>query len=447
MKSATYFVSGTHCRSCELLIEKTISSQPGVKSVVVSLNQDTVTITAKKPPSTSKLNTLFSGSSYHFSVSPLAVRNSLVTSPNIFISFFIAIVLIGSLYSLHRTSLFSFSVNTDSLYPAFFVFGLLAGLSTCATLVGGIILSLTRQWQSLYTTSDSLVTRLQPVIFFNFGRIAFFTFFGAVLGYFGSFFRLSLSTGAVITILVSIFMFFLGVQMTNPLWLRQFNFSLPKFITSRITNEKLFSSRHLTFLMGGLTFFLPCGFTLTAQSLALASSSPVSGGLTLLFFALGTTVPLGIIGLTGAASHQKPMFSAYFSQVAGVLIVIFSLYNFYSQSIVLGIVPAFSRSSTAVQGQSSQITKGVQVIKMTATASGYTPNYFKINAGQKIRWEIFDQGSSGCTNAIIARSFFSEPINLVPGTVSIREFVAPSTPGKYRFSCWMGMISGTIEVI
>lgn len=84
---------------------------------------------------------------------------------------------------------------------------------------------------------------------------------------------------------------------------------------------------------------------------------------------------------------------------------------------------------------------------MTASASGYSPNYFKVKSGQQIRWEITDTGTSGCTNAIIARSLFQGQIDLVPGTTSIKEFTAPTTPGTYRFSCWMGMISGTIEIV
>ena len=90
---------------------------------------------------------------------------------------------------------------------------------------------------------------------------------------------------------------------------------------------------------------------------------------------------------------------------------------------------------------------GKQVIKMDASSSGYSPDYFKVKAGIPVRWEITDRGTSGCTNAIISRTLFDGPINLVPGTTSVKEFTPPTTPGTYRFSCWMGMINGTIEVV
>ena len=92
------------------------------------------------------------------------------------------------------------------------------------------------------------------------------------------------------------------------------------------------------------------------------------------------------------------------------------------------------------------IVNGKQILKMEASSSGYSPNYFKVKAGILVRWEIKDIGTSGCTNAVISRSLFDGPINLTPGQTSIKEFT-PIKPGKYKFSCWMGMVSGLIEVV
>lgn len=35
---------------------------------------------------------------------------------------------------------------------------------------------------------------------------------------------------------------------------------------------------------------------------------------------------------------------------------------------------------------------------------------------------------------------------ICPGKTTIKEFV-PKTPGIYKFSCWMGMVTGTIEAV
>jgi len=37
-------------------------------------------------------------------------------------------------------------------------------------------------------------------------------------------------------------------------------------------------------------------------------------------------------------------------------------------------------------------------------------------------------------------------IPLSPGKISVKEFT-PQKVGRYKFSCWMGMVSGTIKVI
>ena len=69
-----------------------------------------------------------------------------------------------------------------------------------------------------------------------------------------------------------------------------------------------------------------------------------------------------------------------------------------------------------------------------------------MKVGVPVRWEITDTGTSGCTNAVVSKSLFDGPINLTPGQVSVKEFT-PEKAGKYKFSCWMGMISGVIEVV
>ncbi|MBM6691390.1 hypothetical protein H9X75_10165, partial [Fusobacterium mortiferum] len=42
------------------------------------------------------------------------------------------------------------NINSKSSILTFFGFGLLAGLSSCAALVGGIVLSMSKQWLLMY---------------------------------------------------------------------------------------------------------------------------------------------------------------------------------------------------------------------------------------------------------------------------------------------------------
>jgi len=140
--------------------------------------------------------------------------------------------------------------------------------------------------------------------------------------------------------------------------------------------------------------------------------------------------------------------------VAGVLVLFFALFNINAQLNVLGFsslsdikLNSGNQLSTANSTEGlPPIVNGKQILKMSASSSGYSPNYLKVKAGVPVRWEITDKGTSGCTSAIISRGLFSGEIALTSGQTSIKEFT-PEKPGKYKFSCWMGMVSGTIEVI
>ena len=89
---------------------------------------------------------------------------------------------------------------------------------------------------------------------------------------------------------------------------------------------------------------------------------------------------------------------------------------------------------------------GKQVIKMEASASAYSPNSFTVRAGVPVRWEITDTGTTGCTNAVISKDLFAGQVALTHGKTSVKEFT-PEKAGRYRFSCWMGMVTGEIIVV
>jgi uncharacterized protein len=326
--------------------------------------------------------------------------------PKFFISLLISIFLVLVYFLFQR--FFSFSVNASSSFVAFYIFGLLAGLSTCSPVTGSLFLS--------------FLPRRKSALLFILSRLIAFAIFGYFLGVLGNYFRFSIQNIGVISLLVSLVTLVLALNFL-------------KIISFK--NFKIKSASPV--IAGIITFFLPCGFTLTIQSLALASATPFNSSLIMLIFCLGTVSPLLLIFFSSKNITNNQRFSAYFNQIIGILLLVFSLYSLNSTLSLLNL-PSVSFAKNNSQELSGNI------LKMTASSSGYSPNYFRVKAGQKIRWEITDMGTSGCTNAIIARSLFQGPINLVPGTTSVKKFTAPTTPGTYRFSCWMGMISGVIEV-
>lgn len=454
MKEQVYKVAGMHCASCEILIEKKLLDLPGVKSVDASTSRGEVVVEYEgEELNLNKLNEMFKADNYSFSNSASLKQNvqktQTKTSPTL-IAINVAIFIIIAFLILDKLGIANFlSLNSTSSLLAFFGFGVLAGLSSCAALVGGIVLSMSKQWQGLYSENASTSKKLQPHIMFNFGRVISYVVLGGVLGAIGSRLQISTQFTAWLIVVISFLMLALGFQMLGVKAFRKFQIATPKAATRYIANENNFQGKYMPFVMGALTFFLPCGFTITAQGLALLSGNVVQGALIMGAFALGTIPTLLFIGLSSVKFYSKPNSALVFSKVAGFLVLFFALFNISNQMSVLGFTGInTSQNQTAVSSQEGlpPIVNGEQVIKMTASGNGDSPNYFKVKAGIPVRWEITAGNSLGCNNGLIANGLFDGQIYLNPGQVTVKEFT-PQAPGIYQFSCSMGMIRGRMEVI
>jgi sulfite exporter TauE/SafE/copper chaperone CopZ len=452
-KEQVYFVEGMHCASCEILIEKKLLELPQIKSADANLGRGEVIIRFEDAaPPNETLNKIFKKEGYVFSDKR---ENTPDEKSSIWASLSIAAVFIAGFLVLRNSGISELvNVGSKSSLPTFFIFGLIAGVSSCAALVGGLVLSMSKQWLDIYSHKNSTWQKLNPHLMFNAGRLVSYGIFGAILGLVGSQIKISLGFTSLLIMAISLIMIVLALQMLGVGVFKKFQLSVPKFISRYIADEKNFKGRYMPSALGALTFFLPCGFTITAQGLALLSGNALHGALIMFFFALGTVPSLLLIGLSSVKFSSRPHLAARFSMVAGFLILFFALFNINSQLNLLGwssFNDLFRASSQTATTQNEEpglppIINGVQVIKMDATSRGYSPNYFKVRVGIPVRWEITDKGTSGCTNAVISKGLFPDQIPLANGQISIKEFT-PEKTGKFRFSCWMGMISGAIEVI
>ncbi len=338
-----YSVKGMHCAACEVLIEKKLLEIPGVKAVDASTANGKAVIEYEGgKPSISTLNTIFRKDNYTFSENKFIgeeVSGKSDSANTTFLGFAITAVIIMIFLLLDKLGISGlFNISSKSSLISFFGFGILAGLSSCAALVGGMVLSLSKQWNELYSPEDSSVRKLQPHILFNAGRILSYAVFGGILGLIGSRLALSFTVTAWLVVVISLLMVGLGLQMLGVRTFRRFQLGLPKFITRSIADEKKFRGKYMPFVMGVLTFFLPCGFTITAQTIALLSASAIQGAVIMGFFALGTAPMLLVIGVSSVKFFSKPHLALVFSKVAGFLVLFFALWNIYSQMNVLGLI-------------------------------------------------------------------------------------------------------------
>jgi uncharacterized protein len=198
-----------------------------------------------------------------------------------------SVVLIAVYFIANGLGLFNMAFGSNSnlaSLPVVLLLGLTAGLSTCMALVGGLVLGVSARYSEKHPNATP-TQKFKPHYIFNLGRIIFFLILGGLIGFFGSFIQMGPSTIGYLTIAVGIVMLILGVQ-TLAIFpkLDKLNITLPKSLYKLvgIESHKTYEySNKNSFLLGGLTFFLPCGFTQAMQLYAISSGSALTGALTM----------------------------------------------------------------------------------------------------------------------------------------------------------------------
>ena len=443
-----YSIQGMHCSACEILIRQDIENIEGIKKADVSLGAAQVVIHAKSKkdiPSANSLNKIFNEAGYTF-YEGLAKDKPLKRN-DIHKVLVLAALFIIIFYFFEKSNFLGrYSINAGSSLFAFFLFGMAAGLSSCAALVGGLLLSVSKKWNDIYS-NDSRKSIL-PFLYFNGSRIITFALLGGLLGFFGSFFKISITATAVVAILISLLMVVLGLQMLGIEWFRKISFNfVPR--NPYLNRNKEFQGKYVPILVGASTFLIPCGFTIIAQTNALNSGSFYLGFMQLLAFSLGTLPVLGLISFSSVKFYSNPVFAKRFSIFSGILIVFFALYTLNAQLNVLGIKSLSDiRFSDAAESEPiyKQGGKDYQVMNMEAKGFEYSPRVITIKSGVRTVWNIYEEKTLGCAKAVYARGLYKDVIYLKPGLNSV-EFTAPKK-GTYKISCSMGMVNPvTVKVI
>ncbi len=447
ISNCTYFVSGMHCGSCEVLLQKKISKLNGVRDVKASLQDGSVRITYHKghKPQIAELNDEFAELGYSFSKNEITPAQTQST----WAQALVFMVLFGILYIIvEDTKLFGrFTLDESSSLPAFFGLGVIASLSSCAALVGGVLLAMSRQWNQLYGGVDE-GKRLTPFVLFNVGRLISFAILGGLLGVIGSFFQISLQFTAVLIIAVSVVMGIVGLQMVGVSWAKRFRLGFPRFISRYASDERNFKGKYMPFVSGVLTFFLPCGFTLMAQSIALTSGNFLTSSVMMSAFAIGTLPVLAGISFSSFKFQKSSSFGGTFNLIAGLFILLFGFYNINAQFNVLGL-PSVSDifAGTSSVSPTSGTTLGVtmkgegenqyQELTMMAKEFEYFPKTITLKAGVPTKLTVLSNNVVGCAQAMWLGGLYDEVIFLNKPR-SEAEFIPEK--GTYKISCTMGMV-------
>lgn len=451
MNTKMILIKGMHCRSCEILIEDELMKLHGVKKAIVSEKRGVAEIYYKGFLEEEKIEKAVCSAGYTIGVNeqkPLLSKHM-----QDYVDLGIAFLILVLLYLIGDTlGLFNLSLKGGGNYgslPIVLLVGLTAGVSTCMALVGGLVLAASARFVEKHPQA-TLLQKFKPHLFFNAGRIISFFVLGGVIGYAGSFFQLSTTTLGLLTISVGAVMVLMGLQLTEIFpRLNGLQFTLPKGISRALgikeQSEKEYSHKN-AFIMGASTFFLPCGFTQAMQLFAISSGSPITGALTMGIFALGTAP--GLLGIGGLTSMVKGAFTKPFFKFAGLVVIFMAIFNISNGLNLSGIdVSAFINpkiTTSTLNDPNVTMENGVQIVKMTQTSSGYSPNSFTIKKDIPVKWIVTSEDAFTCAASIVSSKLGIRK-NLEAGE-NIIEFT-PTEAGQVRFTCSMGMYSGVFNIV
>ena len=444
-----------HCVSCEMLVTNDLRQIDEIRTHKVCHKRGFVELSFNDDGELEKVREIVEKHGYSFlgdgadKVPPAKlnpqdkVKNSVSDYIEIAFIFMFFIAIAKSLESINIYQYFP-EIGSNLSVAVAFLLGLIASISTCLALVGGIVIS----FGSTYKTEEkTLLANIKPHLLFHLGRIISFMLLGGLLGSAGSVLGFSLSFTSYLTLAVAFIMIYIGMQTLNMLPnITKLGFHLPKKFSSKIHSLQEAEHQAAPFIIGALTFFLPCGFTQSAQLAAISSGSFASGALIMTAFALGT-LPV-LLGLGIGSSYTKNMNASFFKKVMGVLIILFGLYSAVSGLRIMGADVSFLSSSSSdsnlTEAQETIITEdGFQEIHMTVDW-GFYPSSFTIQEDLPVRWVIEGENISGCINTIIIPDLKKE-FTLQKGE-NIFEFT-PTESGDLIFSCWMGMVGGKFNVV
>lgn len=310
-----------------------------------------------------------------------------------------------------------------------FLLGLLASVSSCLAVVGGLVLSLSAKMAEEGRASRTVFA------LFHAGRLIGFVVLGGVLGAVGGVLRINDATVIGLNILAGIVMLLLGLSLTGIL--RGKSLKLPRSIFDRL--HALESSRVAPLVLGVATFFFPCGFTQAAQIAALASGSFQAGALLMGAFVLGT-LPMLLALSFGTAAIAERFSTRYFFKAAGVVVLGFALYSLWSSMAALGYVGPLklAPASTAV----GEIREGVQYVRITAH-NGYTPREVQLKAGVPTMLEMHTSETYDCSAGLRIPALGVRDFLPTTGTRAY-DLGTHAAGERIEGSCVMGMYGFTL---
>jgi sulfite exporter TauE/SafE len=334
----TFHVNGMHCNSCVILTESELKDTKGVSYAKTSLKEKRIEVTGEFGDKSEEqvMNELSDVLKPHGYSLSLEKETRIIRWSEFAYALPISLLFVAAFILLQKLGIVNLVNTADVTYGTAFVVGLIASVSTCMAVVGGIVLSLSASYAK---EGD----KVRPQAMFHIGRLVSFFILGGLIGVLGSVFQLEATGMLVLGLVVAIVLLILGINLLDIFpWVKKLQLTMPTGLGSRVHGLKNANHVLTPLVVGVVTFFLPCGFTQSMQIYTLTTGSFLKGGLTMLAFALGTLPVLALLSFSSLGIHKKAQ-SGIFFKTAGLIVIFFAVFNLINTLAGAGIIdPIFS---------------------------------------------------------------------------------------------------------
>ncbi|MDF9392993.1 heavy metal transport/detoxification protein [Methylococcus capsulatus] len=306
-----------HCTGCEKIIEAAVNSLPGVKCVQASYVKAQVEIEFDDTLIREKrLRQAIEDKGYGIVESAQASSRRRALSG---LTFIILLLAVGGLTLWGKSLMPALMMQMSAPlgYTMLFTIGFFTGFH-CVGMCGGFVVGYATE-VSPRTPWTVTAAHLQYAL----GKTTSYTVIGAGFGLLGSLITVTPHLRGVLALASSIFLLVYGLKMLNVFaFLRHFTLRLPRAVERGVANEAR-RRRHpwAIGLLNGL--LLGCGPLQAMYIMAAGTGSPKEGAAILLFFGLGTLLPLLGFGVFASLLSRRVMHTL--AHVSGVLVIVMGL--------------------------------------------------------------------------------------------------------------------------
>lgn len=313
----TLYIKGMHCASCEMLIKNWVEKHKWVKIEHISAKKGTIELEIQNENIIKEIEKTIKSLGYIPSKEQNKPTKNKIQRNNIIIA---SVIIIFVIIIWNKFDIAQYIPSSDGKlsYGIAILTGIIASVSTCLAIVWSIVLGFWEYADTTRWTKWLIKTHLS----FHLGRILWFFIGGAILGLLGQTFAISLTMTSILTLIVGIVVLWMWLHVLKIVpSISSLGIHLPKKRT-----EKTLTTKNPVFapIIGALTFFLPCWFTLSMQLVAISSGNILQGGLIMAMFALGTMPVLFGLGL--GSSYIKEKKFTLLHTIIWVLIIFFGIF-------------------------------------------------------------------------------------------------------------------------